>query len=62
MAWRRPTIIWTNDGKFTDAYMRHSASMIYADERVTAKSGEVIMILSLWNLTECCRYAYQISE
>ena len=28
MAWRRPqAIIWTNDGKFTDTYMRHSASM-----------------------------------
>ena len=30
MAWRRPgnkAIIWSNDGKFTDAYMRHSASM-----------------------------------
>ena len=23
---RRQTIIWTNDGQFTDAYMRHSAS------------------------------------
>ena len=29
MAWRRPAIIWTNDGLFTDAYMymRHLASM-----------------------------------
>ena len=32
MAWRQPgqipqAIICTNDGKFTDAYMRHSASM-----------------------------------
>ena len=26
MAWRQ-AIIWTNDGKFTDAYMRHSASI-----------------------------------
>ena len=26
MAWHQP-IIWSNDGKFTDAYMRHSASM-----------------------------------
>ena len=25
---RRQAIIWTNDGLFTDAYMRHSASMI----------------------------------
>ena len=24
---RRQAIIWTNDGKFTDAYMRQSASM-----------------------------------
>ena len=24
---RRQAIIWTNYGKFTDAYMRHSASM-----------------------------------
>ena len=24
---RRQAIIWTNDGCFTDAYMRHSASM-----------------------------------
>ena len=24
---RRQAIIWTEDGKFTDAYMRHSASM-----------------------------------
>ena len=24
-----PTIIWTNDGYFTDAYMRHSASKSY---------------------------------
>ena len=24
---RRQTIIWTNGGPFTDAYMRHSASM-----------------------------------
>ena len=24
---RRQAIIWTNDGYFTDAYMRHSASM-----------------------------------
>ena len=24
---RRQAIIWTNDGSFTDAYMRHSASM-----------------------------------
>ena len=24
---RRQTIIWTNDGLVTDAYMRHSASM-----------------------------------
>ena len=24
---RRQAIIWTNDGPFTDAYMRHSASM-----------------------------------
>ena len=23
----RQTIIWANDGKFTDAYMRHAASM-----------------------------------
>ena len=23
----RQTIIWTNNGKLTDAYMRHSASM-----------------------------------
>ena len=23
---RRQAIIWSNDGKFTDAYMRHSAS------------------------------------
>ena len=28
MAWRRQEeIIWTNDGKFTDGYMRHPASM-----------------------------------
>ena len=26
-AWRRPGIIWTNDGWFNDAYVRHSASM-----------------------------------
>ena len=26
---RRQAIIWTNDGKFTDAYMRRSASMSY---------------------------------
>ena len=26
---RRQTIIWTSDGKFTDAHMRHSASMRY---------------------------------
>ena len=24
---RRQAIIWTNDAKFTDAYMRHSASV-----------------------------------
>ena len=24
---RRHAIIWTNDGKFTDAYLSHSASM-----------------------------------
>ena len=24
---RRQAIIWSNDGLFTDAYMRHSASM-----------------------------------
>ena len=24
---RRQAIIWTNDGKFTDVYMRHSAPM-----------------------------------
>ena len=24
---RRQAIIWPNDGKFTDAYMRHLASM-----------------------------------
>ena len=24
---RRQAIIWTNDDKFTDAYLRHSASM-----------------------------------
>ena len=24
---RRQAIIWTNDGRFIDAYMRHSASM-----------------------------------
>ena len=24
---RRQAIIWTSDGKFNDAYMRHSASM-----------------------------------
>ena len=24
---RRQAIIWTNDGQFTDAYMRHSASI-----------------------------------
>ena len=29
MAWRRPAIIWANDGLFTDAYTRHSASMSY---------------------------------
>ena len=28
MAWRRKAIIWTNDGSFTDEYMRHSAWMI----------------------------------
>ena len=27
MASRRPGIFWTSDGYFTDAYMRHSASM-----------------------------------
>ena len=26
MAWRQ-AIIWTNDGQFTNTYMRHSASM-----------------------------------
>ena len=25
---RRQTFVWTNDGSLTDAYMRHSASMI----------------------------------
>ena len=24
---KRQAIVWTNDGKLTDAYMRHSASM-----------------------------------
>ena len=24
---RRQAIVWTNDGKFTDAYLRHSALM-----------------------------------
>ena len=24
---RQQAIIWTNDGQFTDAYMRHSTSM-----------------------------------
>ena len=27
MPGRRQAIIWTKDGKFTDAYMHHSASM-----------------------------------
>ena len=26
-SWMKKAIIWTNDGKFTDAYMRHSALM-----------------------------------
>ena len=26
LIWRQ-AIIWTNDGAFTDAYMRHSSSM-----------------------------------
>ena len=30
----RQTIIWTNDGLFSDAYMRHSASMSYFAENV----------------------------
>ena len=36
---RRQAIIWTNDGKITDAYMRHSASMsslIAAEWRIYA--------------------------
>ena len=28
---RRQAIVWTNDGYFTDAYMRHSASMSWCD-------------------------------
>ena len=32
MAWRWPgDIVWTNAGKFTDAYMSHSASMNLSD-------------------------------
>ena len=27
----RQAIIWTNDGYFTGAYMRHSASMSYIE-------------------------------
>ena len=27
MAWQQQAIIWTNDGKPTDAYIRHSAWM-----------------------------------
>ena len=29
----RQAIIWTNDGYFTDAYMRHSASMSFNERR-----------------------------
>ena len=37
---RRQAIIWTNDGWFTDAYMRHSASMSYSSAQ---RYGEVHM-------------------
>ena len=37
---RRQAIIWTNDGYFTDAYMRHSASMsLMGDENGWCISG-----------------------
>ena len=34
----RQAIIWTNDGYFTDAYMRHSASWVNIDNIFLGKS------------------------
>ena len=42
---RRQAIIWTNDDYFTDAYMRHSASMIKTLLRVVLKRV-IIMIFN----------------
>ena len=36
---RRQAIIWTNDGKFTDAYMRHSASMSFFNSYPPGQNG-----------------------
>ena len=50
MPTRQQAIIWTKDGKFIDAYMRHSASMscsIYFDiEQIFLKQGAVQISLA----------------
>ena len=35
MPTKRQSINWTNDGEFTDAYMRHSASMRYLQHEIS---------------------------
>ena len=44
---RRQAIIWTNDGKFSDAYMRHPVSMSYTYLR-NAMSEDVYNLLLSW--------------
>ena len=43
---RRQAIIWTNGGKFTEAYMRHSASVSQRIVSTSAKPQQNTIILS----------------
>ena len=50
---RRQVIIWINDGKFTDAYMRHSTSMIWYDEIYVKKYGPFTQMHLLLSDANC---------
>ena len=64
---RRQAIIWTNDGQFIDAYMRHSASMssfpitTHDAYFIRCRQWEHMAIKSLMYLIQITAYKFDIS-
>ena len=56
---RWQAIVWTNNGYFNDAYMHHSASMIYLAKiilsELTPRVFFYIKMLSCQYMKSCCR-------